>query len=171
VQPRRVVLGVVEDLAWTAIVDALAAVLSPGRVLTEQRRRYTRDAPATDAARSEAVARQKRAQERRQRAEGLYLSGVRDRAWFDVEDAHAAAELAEVERELARIPAAPDETAVRAVWAMLEQVRDALSTIAPEDRAIVLHRLGVVVVGDGGVSLRFRPEIADFLPSARLTFR
>lgn len=162
VMPRRIVLSVAEETAWTAITEALAAVLKPERVMASAQRAYRQHAPINDAARKEALERQKRAAARRERAEGLYLSGARDRAWFDVEDAHSAAELAEVERELARLPVLPDEAAVRATWQRLRDLREQLETIEPPDRGAVLHALGTVVIGDGGVRLRVRPELAGF---------
>ena len=55
VQPRRVIAAVVEQAAWTALSEALTHTLSPRRVLAEQRRQYRQHAPASDAARREAL--------------------------------------------------------------------------------------------------------------------
>jgi DNA invertase Pin-like site-specific DNA recombinase len=171
VEPRRVVLPIVEEAAWAAITKTLAAKLSPEVVLADAQREYRRHAPVAEAARGETRARHDRAVARRERAESLYLSGARDRAWFDSEDARITAELAAVAREAERIPAAPDETRIRATWQELRTLSDGLDTLDTEERGAVLHALGVVVVGDGGVSLRFRPGCADFFRSAHHTFR
>jgi DNA invertase Pin-like site-specific DNA recombinase len=166
VQPRRIVLAIVEDAAWQAVTDALTGILSPRRVLAEATRRYRQDAPGSVAARQEALQRKSRAVDRRSRAEGLYLSGARDRAWFDVEDAQLAAELAEADRLLIQLPAEPDESAIVARWEALTALRGELDRIGLENRGVVLHELGEIVVGhpEGhGVRLRLRDGYAEFV--------
>lgn len=175
VSPRSIRVWRAEEMAWEAVCRDLGRVLSPRVVLADARRRYQLLLPAGDAVRKEAHERKRRALARRERAEGLYLSGSRERAWFDVEDALAAAELAAAERALGDFAAPPAEDAIKEQWRRLRGLRDLLDAIEGDDRAPVLRELGVAVVapcgspaprggnGDGGrITIRYRPELAPF---------
>jgi DNA invertase Pin-like site-specific DNA recombinase len=160
VLPRRIVLAEAERLAWQAITAALSSLLDPDDVLAEARRQYALAMPAGEAARREAAGRQSRAAERRERFLGLYGDGVIDRARLDREIAHCAAVERETEAVLARVPEPPDAERIAAQWHELRALDAMLARIAPEHRGSVLARLGTIVVGDGGVRLRLRPELA-----------
>lgn len=165
IQPRMMRLDRAEALAWERIAADLEGILEPDAVLAAAHVEYGRLAPAAAAARTDALERQKRAAERRSRAEDLYLSGARERAWFDAEDALAASALADAERILAHLPTPPDPDAIGAVWQRLTGMREVLASIEGMDRRPVLAELGRVVVAPPDVALRYARECRAFLGS------
>jgi len=119
--------------------------------VAEARRRYRAQAPGSEAARKEAQERQERLLARRQRVEGLYLSGARDRLWFDAEDARIAAEQRDVAAFLTRLPAEPDPDRIAAFLAALTDLRAwAEEAEDPEAKRTVLRALGVVILSPAG---------------------
>lgn len=170
--PRNILMTRAEELTWQRIVDDLAHLLPPRAVLAAARRQYHAATPVSQAAHEEALARKSRAVARRQRAEDLYLSGARDRAWFDAEDALAAQDAAAADRVLASMPTPPDPAVITAEWETLRNLRSTLREYGPRERGAVLHTLGIAVVvaagrksgtGDvGAVRMRYRPALARF---------
>jgi hypothetical protein len=144
-----------------AIMRSLAAA-QPEHLLMEAEREYRTAAPAAAAARSDALERQQRLVTRRAKAEDLYLSGVRDRAWFDAEDARVASELAHVTSVLDRLPAPPDEDAFRARHETMTALAAMFEIADGSALRAILRELGHAVHGIGGTRLVFRPEYADF---------
>jgi DNA invertase Pin-like site-specific DNA recombinase len=101
--------------------------------------------------------------ERKQRAEKLYLDGLRDSAWLVAEEERADAELAELNAEAAALPAEVDPLAIAATAEHLASMRDALPSLPPAEARLILERIGVVVVAEAGISIRYRPEFARFV--------
>src|SRR5829696_150814 len=82
-----------EAAVWQIVVDDLDGMFTPDEAVA-----FAREAAAAnqddDAPRRRALdQREKRAREKRERAEGLYLNGKRDSAWFDQIDSEVTAEL------------------------------------------------------------------------------
>lgn len=184
-RPRGIERERAETLTWRAVCEDFARLRPGDAVYREIVAAYQAEAPLAERARRETGARQERIMERRQRTEDLYLSGVRDRAWFDAEDARLAAEEREIAAQLATLPAPPDEAAVLAVWRSLSDMQRMLTQIEPADRGGWLRALGLAVVSPAGVpdiaigsrpgpkpdagrvTIRYRPEIAPFLANSR----
>ena len=179
-EPRRIGLERAERLTWEAVVSDFSRIRPSDEVYQEARRVFLDESPAAEAVRREALDRQRRIEGRRARVEDLYLSGSRDRAWFDAEDARLTAEEREVARCLAELPDAPDAEQLEAIWHRLVEMRDVLEHIEPPDRGTWLRSLGIAVVSPAGypdptwrragkkpdagiVKIRYRPEIKPFL--------
>ena len=165
VAPRSVWLDDAEPAIWAAVADAVAHVLPLAAVVREQRRRYRESAPAAGARRRELEERRARVAERRDRAERLYLDGVRDRAWFDVEESRLSAELEAIDGAVAALPAPPDEISLAARHAELRELRPLLDRIPEARRGEVLRQLGVAVLDGAGWRIRFHPEWEPLFPS------
>lgn len=171
--PKSIDAERLETMAWEAVTEALARMHSPRQVLARAKEELHAAAPASDAAYREAQDRRARAEARRERAEELYLSGSRDRAWFDVEDARALAEIADAERVLAKLPIPPDPAAIEETWQSLRGIRDMAARVESTDRGIVLRSVGSAVlmprVGSygpkegGEVQLRPHQELRRFI--------
>ncbi|MFT4039699.1 MAG: recombinase family protein [Thermomicrobiales bacterium] len=174
--PRSGNMETLEQLVWEQLVIDLDRVLDPARVIAEARKEYAAQAPAGRALHRDATARLQRAKDRRKRAEDLYLSGSRDRAWFDAEDARAMAELEAAEQIIAQVPRPPDRDAIKLTWDELGTLRKWLPSVtSPEAKALALRSAGVAVVTKGdrrvaqgwaaAVRIRYRTEFALFLPN------
>lgn len=166
VRPYTAMAPRVERDAWAIIAaDLEAARRLPLRsIVADARRRYQRARPGNAAAIDAATAQRERATQRRARAEELYLSGARDRAWFEAEDAKIAADLATIDATLRQLPAPPDTAAIEAVWQELRVLSLQIGHItSPAARAIVLRRLGRVVVDGVEVRLDYQPHIRVIL--------
>jgi hypothetical protein len=171
-RPRQMPAAQAERMAWQAITDALADLPALKHVYARARREYRAAIPLADAAVREAQERHRRAVARRNRAESLYLSGARERGWFDAEDTVVAAELAAADAVLARVPEPPDKGQLETIWRELRELRSALGQYGDDEKTAVLHTLGVVVVSPAGyrvgradagiVRIRFRPELRAF---------
>lgn len=162
--PMSLVLPELERQAWAVLADDIVRVnKTPLRsVVADARRRYHALSPATERAAREARDRRDRALARRQRAEDLYLSGARDRAWFDAEDAKTAAEIGEAETVLSRLPVMPDHDAIERQWGEIREFAAALDGITSlAARTTLLRGLGVVAFGPGGTRIRYRAEFRD----------
>jgi DNA invertase Pin-like site-specific DNA recombinase len=180
-RPRYIGLERAERLAWDAIVADFCRLRPSEEVYEEAKRNFRDEAPAADMLRREAVDRQQRLASRRARVEDLYLSGVRDRVWFDAEDARLIAEEQEVARSLAELPEPPDVEQLEAIWHRLVEMRDVLAHIELADRGTWLRSLGVAIASPAGypdmalgsrpgkkpdagkVTIRYRPELRPFL--------
>ena len=84
---------------WQIVVDDLDGMFSPDEAVA-----FAREAAAADqdddAPRRRALdQREKRAHEKRERAESLYLNGKRDGDWFDQIDSEVTAELEAIAAE------------------------------------------------------------------------
>lgn len=150
VMPRRMVAHRIESVAWDAITATLDALLPAHRVIGTLRSAYRRAASSSDGRRREMENQVDRLGERRAKAEELFLSGMRDRAWLHAQDAQLGINIDTCRVELARLPAPPDVAAIEATWQGLQTVRELAAGItSPKDRARVLAMLGVVVVTAG----------------------
>jgi hypothetical protein len=157
-----------EAAVWQIVVDDLDGMFTPDEAVT-----FAREAAADqddDAPRRRALdQREKRANEKRERAEGLYLNGKRDSAWFEQVDSEVTAELEAIdaERETLR-PLGPDATDLREAVRTLQNLRDELPHCPPEYRAQFMQALGVAIVGENSVEMAYYPEVAAVLGSTRL---
>jgi DNA invertase Pin-like site-specific DNA recombinase len=160
--PMSLVIPEIETLVWDTLTADIARVSrTPFRsVLADAKRRYRESSPATASAAREANERRHRAQARRQRAEDLYLSGARDRAWFDAEDARTAAEVGEADAILQRLPTMPDHADLEQRWREIRTLAEDLDGITTlVARAALLRHMGSVMFGPGGVEIRYRPPL------------
>jgi site-specific DNA recombinase len=158
-----------EEAVWQIVVDDLDGMFTPDEAVA-----FAREAAATDqhdeGPRRRALdQREKRASEKRERAESLYLNGKRDSEWFDQVDSEVTAELETIaaERDTLR-PMGPDANDLRAAVRTLQNLREELPHCPPEYRAQFMQALGVAIVGEISVEMAYYPEVAAVLGSARL---
>lgn len=164
VYPTALAAHKIEAAAWQQALAALDRIADPGSVLAAMRRAYREQAP--DATRELRLAEQAvaRASARRARAEELYLSGARDRAWFNAEDARAAADLDAAQAKLRDVPRPPDRRAIEVRLHQLRSLRDAAGAMTLEQRGELVALLGrVVVAGRNDVRLVLDPAVARLL--------
>lgn len=141
-----------EQLAWHELRAGLLALPAIDRIVADARRRWRGRTPEEKRARQLAEQRLAAARARLARAEDLHLSGSRDRAWFDVEDARAKSAIAAAEAELSLMPAPPEPLDIEAAMAPLRSAAAALSAAEdapPEIKARILRAVGTVVVAPG----------------------
>jgi hypothetical protein len=142
------------DLAHIATVDDAirAAESAAGGDETIERRRTLTD-------------RRRVAERRRERARELWLNGDDDLGAWEVEQERYRQAIAEIDRDLAALPTAPNPAAYRAAT---EQI-DGLAELVAELDGPTLHQLidtlGVVIVGPGGISLQYRPPFERLIPA------
>ena len=139
-----------EPLVRAILAADLDALLPMSAVIAQAKAQARAEAPAATDRRRDLDGRAARATDRRHKAEELYLSGVRDRPWFDAQDASVAAELADVERELAALPHPPALADIRDVGAGLRRVSRLVLHAPDEAMGAVLAEVGIVVVEAGG---------------------
>lgn len=163
VTPNSAMVPLLERLTWEAITEDLARVqgMSVAQVIKAARRHEQERRPAADAHYFQAAGKRDRAMARRALAEDLYLSGRRDRTWFDVEEAKCATDLDSANAVLTQIPAPPsDETLRRQIDALRVLARDSGLISTPTARATMLRTLGVAVFDGQQVRIQYRPEWA-----------
>lgn len=162
-RPSSVSARKTERAAWPLALAALDRLARPSEILAAARRHYRETAP--DAGRERRAIEQQldRLAARRSRAEDLYLTGARDRAWFAAEDARMSDELAALEARLAALPQLPDPADIDASIARLRSLRDAAATLTPAQRGALIALLGRVIVGDGPIRLALDPAIERLL--------
>ncbi len=124
-------------------------------------------APLAARLKLELMDRRQRLLERRQRAESLWLEGMRDRAWFDAQDGAVAEELAGVDEELGRLPT---ELGPQGAMEVARLVADAAERLLTEQRIPeppeldgILRAFGSVVVGPSSVWIRYRTPYHSLL--------
>jgi DNA invertase Pin-like site-specific DNA recombinase len=158
-----------EDMVWKIVVDDLDGMFTADEAVAFAREAAVADQD-DDAPRRRALdQREKRAHEKRERAEALYLNGKRDSDWFDQIDSEVTAELESVADERATLqPLGTDADDLREAVRMLQNLRDELPHCLPEYRAQFMQALGVAVVAETGVEMAYYPEVATVLGSARL---
>src|SRR5215212_5500150 len=83
-----------EDAVWKIVVDDLGNMFTPEEAVVFAREAAKADTNDDGPRHRSFDQREKRANEKRQRAETLYLNGKRDSAWFDQVEQEVAAELA-----------------------------------------------------------------------------
>lgn len=153
ITPRTVAATRIEEAAWREITGALAALLSAERVIANAHRAHQAGQDDAGTRRRAALSRIAAVESRRAKAEELYLSGSRDRAWFDAQEVRLAIEVEAAHAELASLPMPPDPEQIQGTWRDLRDVRAIAARIAPEDRRTVLAALGTIVVMGGGKAL------------------
>jgi DNA invertase Pin-like site-specific DNA recombinase len=158
-----------EETVWQIVVDDLDGMFTPDEAIA-----FAREAAASeqdnDAPRRRALdQREKRANEKRERAEALYLNGKRDSAWFEQIDGEVTAELEAIgaERDTLR-PLGPDASDLREAVQTLQNLREELPHCPAEYRAQFMQALGVAIVGENSIEMAYYPEVAAVLGSARL---
>ncbi len=162
--PRpRLSAPMAEAAVSRALLADLAGALSVEEVVAAERRRLARVTPLAERQRTEAQDRLRRAQERRARAEDVYLSGARDRAWWDAQDAQIGTDIAAAERDLAAVPEVVPTATLRDAATLFADVRAAWEQSSPGARHALLRELGVVVVDEDGVRIRYRQPYNRFL--------
>jgi hypothetical protein len=150
-------------------VDDLDGMFTPDEAIA-----FAREAAAADqdddAPRRRALdQREKRAHEKRDRAESLYLNGKRDSDWFDQIDSEVSAELEAIAAERAMLqPSGPDAIDLREAVRTLQNLREELPHCPAEYRAQFMQALRVAIVGENSVEMAYYPEVAAVLGSARL---
>ena len=156
-----------EAAAWELALAALDRIGDPAAVLAAMRRAYREQLPDAGRERRQAEQALARAEARLARAEELYLSGARDRAWFTAEDARAGDDLEAARSRLAALPAAPDRAAVEGRLRELRRLRDAAALMTEPQRGELVGLLGrVAVAGPGDVRLVLDPAVERLLRPA-----
>lgn len=163
-EPRTsIAVHLAEPVVRQQLARDLVDTLPIADVVAVAKAETRRRAPGATERRSDLEARRARVAERRHKAEELYLSGVRDRPWFDAQDGTCATELAEIAHDLAALPApiALDEVRERG-----HRLRDLARAIAhaPDDRlGAILREVGIVVIGEDGPTVVYREAFGRHL--------
>lgn len=178
ISPRNINKDRAEHLVWEAVQRDLAYLTPPRRVVAAAQATYHALGTSITESHQTAQRRKKFATQRRARAEELFLSGTRDRAWFDVEDQKLQLELEDIDRLLVELPAPPDPDAIEQTWQELHELQRGLSAYEDHEKRQLLHTLGVAVLRstgnrnklrngrDGGeIVIQYRREIARFIQS------
>jgi DNA invertase Pin-like site-specific DNA recombinase len=158
-----------EATVWNIVMNDLADMFSPEEAIL-----YAQEAAASeqdeDAPRRQMLdLRERRAIEKRERAESLYLNGQRDSDWFAGVDEEVTFELDIVSDERARLnPLGPKIDDLREAAQTLLNLREELPHCLPEYRSQFMQALGVAIVSETGVEMAYHPEMAVVLQSARL---
>ncbi len=173
--PRQIAIWKAEEVALACLrADVIRArsgrnggLLDVEEVAAELEAQERLAAPLAGRLRQELEDRKRRALEKREQAENLYLDKARDRAWFDARDAAIREELAGIERELASLPSEQGieqarETAgvVVGIWEFL--MMDPHIN-APDMLSRMLHEVGVVVVGPDRMWMRYKERYRGLL--------
>jgi hypothetical protein len=158
-----------EESVWKIVVDDLDGMFTPDEAVAFAREAAAADQDDDVPRRRALDQREKRAHEKRERAEALYLNSKRDSAWFEQIDNEVTAELEaiDVERDTLR-PQGPDANNLREAVRTLQNLREELPHCPAEYRAQFMQALGVAIVGETGVEMAYYPEVAAVLRSARL---
>lgn len=162
-RPSQVPAYRAEPIVRGQLAADLAALLPIADVVAAAKRHARAVAPDAADRRRELEHRAERVAERRHKAEELYLSGVRDRPWFDAQDASCAAELAQIAGELAALPVALLADDLRAVGARIRGLAAEIPIAPNEAMAALLAEVGIVVVGENGVKVLYREAIGRHL--------
>ncbi len=102
---------------------------------------------------------------RRARARELWLSGLDPLEAWEAEQAAFTRDAAALDRELAELPAPPDPARYRDYAQTLRGFAGEIRA-APDDVARrILDAVGVAVLGPAGVTIRYHPAIAHFIPA------
>jgi hypothetical protein len=158
-----------EDIVWKIVVADLDGMFTPDEAVA-----FAREAASAnqddDAPRRRALdQREKRAHEKRERAETLYLNGKRDSEWFDQIDSEVTAELGAIANERTTLsPLGLDANDLREAVRTLQNLRDELPHCPSEYRTQFMQALGVAIVGENSIEMAYYPEVAAVLRSARL---
>lgn len=162
VRPRQVVAEDAEQVVRDRLATDLAALAPIASVLRAMEREHRAREPLAERRRRDLADRLSRAKARRSKAEDLYLSGSRDRAWFDAQDATIAAEVADAKAALSALPSPPDPVAVRETYAALKRSAPLVARMTDDDLRALLASVGCVV-SDDGVRVEYRAEVAAML--------
>ena len=160
--------SIMRDAAETAVLEQLRHALEHlapvdevyDRALTQ----LTAEAPDRQERLRTLTKRRNALGTRHARVEAWYLEGRRDAAWAAGQDEAIAAELAEVDAELAHVPPAPNPLAFAALQRLLIDTRQQVERATVNDLRNLLLQLGArVEVYDGDVRVLFPPSVAAFL--------
>lgn len=160
IRPRLIGASRLEAAARTLLVRFFAKRVTPEQALARAQREHRQQAPLAERRRHDLAEQRQRLQSRRQRAEELYLSGSRDRPWFDAQDAQISGELAGLDTAIAALPAAVDQGKVLDFGERLLTVAQIIRFAELADLAAALRLLGVIVVDAGEVRLDIRSDAA-----------
>lgn len=163
VRPRQVVAEDAEQVVRDRLATDLAALAPIASVLRAMEREHRDREPLAERRRRELADRLSRAEARRSKAEDLYLSGSRDRAWFDSQDATIAAEVSGAKAALSALPSPPDPVAVRETYAALKSAATQIGTMTDADLRALLASVGHAISDADGVRIEYRAEVAAML--------
>lgn len=99
----------------------------------------------------------------RREAESLVLTRRRDVSWLDERDREFAIHSEAVKARIAALPAVPDDAGINAAWAVMRAAREGIADMADEDVGELLARVGIAVVGEAGVSIRYAGPFAALI--------
>lgn len=167
IHPGRVRQSYAERQAWMSMEWAMTAILPIDEVMHRAERSYATSAPDVAAERAKVTDTRQRALDRRARAEELYLSGSRDRAWLDAIEAQVLVVVAEADAALSALPAPVDHAAIADRHAALHALGELTDLALPADRKALLAELGHILIGPGrnlhpSVQLIPNPRYAHF---------
>lgn len=158
----------VQTAAMTALVRDLESAIAPERA--QEALRASQREQGVDVALASLAKRRAAVLSRRTKAETLYLSGRRDRDWFDVEDDRIATLLAELDAEERQLPTAIDPADLSRKAEALTALGDAVAALADQDPSalgLVLREVGVrLMVSTDGVRWRWPSPIDRLIPEA-----
>lgn len=142
-----------EEAVRQCLIADLADALDPQAAI--RRQRQLSGSSAVQAERAKLTRDLKALADQRREAESLVLTRRRDVAWLDARDAEFRASEAIIQARLAALPSVPDGSALRDRWRDVVGFRRGLALADGGQLRRVLAAVGVAVVGEDGVSVRY----------------
>jgi DNA invertase Pin-like site-specific DNA recombinase len=159
---RHLSKRLLEEAVRRCLIADLRGAIDPAAAIRRLRRQS--GASATVAARQGIERELAEVAAQRREAEALILQRRRDLAWLDARDAEFAREEARLTAKLAALPAVPDEGALVAAAAEVVASRRGIVAMDGAGLGALLARVGVAVVGESGVSIRYDAPFDALVP-------
>jgi len=102
---------------------------------------------------------------RRARARESWMAGLDELTVWQTEHAAYLLAVAELDSDLARLPAAPEPARYRETAATLAGFAETIAYADDTALASVIDDLGVIVVREAGVSIRYHAIVSDLIPA------
>ena len=160
---RMMLMPKAERLARACLIVDLGAIGSLSDAIARAEARAGGDL----ADRQRAIIAVKRAavERRRARARESWMAGLDDLTVWQAEHAAYLVAVAELDRDLARLPATPDAARYRETAAMLAGFAEAIAHADDPALGAVIDDIGVIVVREAGVSIRYHAIVSDLIPA------
>lgn len=125
---------------------------------------YEAQLPDTNLRRKALISRKSELVKRNERTVLLYQDGVRDRAWMLSEVQRIDDEMAQIDAELAHLPAPIEPGLVAQMAETVAPLKAFLHTLSIEQAAQLLETLGEIQFGPSGVTIRYREPYSYLIP-------
>lgn len=155
-----------EEEVWAIVTRDLAQLSDADSAIACAEEAYAQMAPDAQRERRELLAAMEKLDAGFARAEALYLDGARSRDWLNAFELRHASERAALLARQDSLPPPPDREAIRDAEYILRQLADEMATFTPENRRLLMARLGVATFGPSGVIMWYTPAVANLIPGA-----